>query len=439
MEKLMHYVWQHRLWPRTLSRCVDGRTLQIIDPGRLNNDAGPDFFNAKVKIDGHLWVGDVEIHIKASDWHRHNHDDDPAYDSVILHVVGRDDLPIRRRNGEIIPQMVMECSADLYNKVRGLVDRADRDLPCAASFKSIPRLHMTDWLESLAFERIYDKTDRIGRWLERLGGDWDSTAYVTLARALGFGVNSDPFERLALATPLMFIGKHCDSLLTVEALLFGQSGMLDLAQTDDEYAARLKREYDFMRHKFGLKPLENAGWKLSRTRSANFPTRRIAALAALLHNNTRIMGDILDIRSADDAINLFTRPLTGYWTDHFTFSSAPTNAGSASLGRMSAISLVINAVVPLQMAYAMARDDREMADRAIELLQSLPPEKNNIITMFSLNGLRAGSAFTSQALIQLRRAYCETRKCLDCRIGHLMLSAGAANCRPDSARRVSES
>lgn len=423
MEKLMHYVWQHRLWPRALTQTTDGRPVQIIDPGRLNNDAGPDFFNAKLKIDGHLWAGDIELHLRASDWHRHKHDDDPAYDSVILHVVERDDIPIRRRNGEIIPQMVMECSPDLYYKVRQLVDRADRDLPCAGCFKSISRLYITDWLESLAFERLYDKVDRINHWLERLGGDWDSTAYVTLARALGFGINSEPFERLALATPLMFIGKHCDSLFTIEALLLGQSGLLDQAPSDNDYIIRLRKEYDFMRHKFGLKPMENSGWKIARTRSANFPARRIAALALILHHGTRIMANILDIRSTDDALRLFGGSFSGYWTNHYSFS-APTADTGASLGHTSVISLMINVVVPLQMARAMAYDDTSMSDRAIELLQSLPPEKNTIINMFGQNGLRAGSAFTSQALIQLRRSYCETRKCLDCRIGHLLLSGG---------------
>ena len=292
----MQYVWQHRLWPHSHLRTVDGLPVQIIDPGKLNTDAGPDFFNAKIVIDGRKWAGDVEIHVRASDWHRHGHDDDPAYDSVILHVVDRDDTAIRRSNGEIIPQLQMACTPDFSRRYNDLVGRADRDLPCAATIASMPGIYMADWLESLAFERIYSKTDRIDGLLSRMGGDWESACYITIARSLGFGINGDPFERLAISTPLMFIAKHCDSLLTIEALLFGQSGLLDAAPADS-YVESLRREYAFMAHKFGLKPLQSPGWKMARMRPANFPHRRIATLAALLHGGTRMMSRLLEIRS----------------------------------------------------------------------------------------------------------------------------------------------
>ena len=418
----MQYVWQHRLWPRTHLRTVDGQPVQIIDPGRLNTDAGPDFFNAKIVIAGRTWAGDVEIHVRASDWHRHGHDGNPAYDSVILHVVDRDDTPIIRSNGETIPQMQMACTPDFYQRYSQLVDCADRFLPCAETIAQMSSLHITDWLDSLAFERIYEKTDSIEARLQRLGRDWDAAAYVTIARCLGFGVNGDPFERLALSTPIRFLAKHCDSLFTVEALLLGQSGLLDADPKPDSYRLQLKKEYDYMAHKFGLRQPESLGWKMSRMRPANFPHRRIAMLAALLNRSTRLMSLMLDINSVDQASEIFSLPFTGYWANHYSFG-APSAAAGVTLSRNSVYSLMINAVIPLQFAYGMSRDDRELTDRAIDLLHSLPAEQNSIVRIFHDGGLRINSAFASQAVIQLRRAYCQTHKCLYCRIGHRALAA----------------
>lgn len=423
MERLMQYVWQHRLWPQTHLHTVDGLPVQIIDPGRLNTDAGPDFFNAKVVIDGHTWAGDIEIHVRASDWHRHGHDNDPAYDSVILHIVDRDDTAIHRSNGEIIPQMQMSCTPDFHHRYSELVNRSGYDIPCAQSISEMPKIYIADWIESLAFERIYSKTSRIEAILERSGGDWETACYATIARGLGFGVNGDPFERLALATPLMFIGRHCDSLTTIEALLFGQSGLLDpTSTTPDSYTASLQREYAFLAHKFNLRPLQSPGWKMARMRPANFPHRRIATLATLLYSGTRMMSRLLEIHTPDDAYKMFSPALTGYWANHYSFG--PTSANTSSpMSRTSINGLIINAVVPLQYAYAMAHNDSELADRAIAMLESLPPEKNVIVESFAGAGLKADNAFTSQGVIHLRRAYCETHKCLYCRIGHRMLAA----------------
>ena len=419
----MQYVWQHRLWPQTHLHTVDGLPVQIIDPGRLNTDSGPDFFNAKIVIDGHTWAGDIEIHVKASDWYRHGHDNDPAYNSVILHVVDRDDMPIKRQNGEIIPQMQMACTPDFNQRYNELVNRANHDIPCAESIAEIPKIYISDWIESLAFERIYDKTSRIESMLERSGGDWEVACYATIARGLGFGINGEPFERLALSTPIMFIGRHCDSLTAIEALLFGQSGLLDSnSTTPDQYTTTLQREYAFMAHKFDLRPLQSPGWKMARMRPANFPHRRIATLAAILHKGTRLMSRLLEIRTTEDAYNMFSPILTGYWSNRYSFGPPTVNTG-ASLSKTSINGLIINAVVPLQYAYAMAHNDTNLADRAIAMLESLPPEKNTIVESFANAGLKADNAFTSQGVIQLRRSYCETRKCLYCRIGHRMLAA----------------
>ena len=424
MEKLMQFVWQHRLWTEQSLTTVDGRRLRIIDPGKINTDSGPDFFNAKVAIDGHIWAGDIEIHVKASDWHRHGHDGDPAYDSVILHVVDRDDTIIRRSNGEYIPQMRMPCEPRFYYSYSELVGRSDIDLPCARIIAGTSPLHLTAWLDALAYERVYQKADRIEELLKRFCGDWQSAAYVTLARALGFGINGDPFERLALSLPLMFIGKHADNSLAVEALLFGQSGLLDDEKATGDYPARLRREYEFLAHKFGLRKPQGMLWKMSRMRPANFPHRRIAILGAMLANGFRLFDKILAAESLDDAVKLFNPELSPFWSSHYTFAGVPGNRQSA-LSRSSVTGLTINTVVPLQMAYAQTHGSDEMAEKAIALLQSLPAESNHIVELFRRAGISSPDAYTSQAVIQLRKEYCDRHKCLFCRFGHSLLSSKA--------------
>lgn len=420
----MHYIWEHRLWPAGTLRTVDGLPVAVIDPGRHNGDSGPDFFNAKVRIGDRLWAGNVEIHVRASDWFRHHHDADPAYDSVVLHVVDRDDSVVRRRNGEIIPQMRMPCNPGFSRQYENLTCRADIDLPCAGEIPAMSPLSLTDWLTALAHERLYDKTDRIERLLERFAGDWEQTTYVTVARALGFGINSEPFERLALATPLNFIGKHSDDDLLIEAMLMGQSGLLEMAHCD-AYCATLKREYRFMAAKFGLKPIDPAAWKMSRMRPANLPYRRIATLAGMLAGGFRMFRRLTECHCAEDARRLFSPTLNSYWQTHYTLGGAESEASGARMSRSMLDVLIINTVVPLLHAYGTCRGQEELCHRAIDLLCELPPERNTIVSAFQSAGIRARDAFTTQALIQLRRAYCEQRKCLFCRIGHRILSARA--------------
>lgn len=424
MERLMQYIWQHRLWPSGDMSTVDGERVQVIDPGRLNADSGPDFFNAKIRIGRDMWAGDVEIHVNASDWHRHRHDGDPAYESVILHVVGRDDTQIKRRDGRIIPQMRMPCAPDFSQSYNRLVeDASSYKLPCENEIKNMPPVKIHSWLDSLAFERLYRKSDRIEALLKESSGDWESACYVTMARGLGFGLNSEPFERLALATPLRILHKHSDSPLSMEAVLFGQSGLLDDAKDDDAYVGLLKREYAFLANKFSLKKPSPLGWKMARMRPPNFPHRRIAFLAALLFGGFRLMSRIASATSLDDARKLFAVELTGYWASHYTFGSDLERHTPTALGRSSVDTLIINVVVPMLHAYGCAIDDVGLTNLATTMLQRLGSEQNSVVRLFKEHGIECDDAFTSQALIQLRREYCEARKCLFCRIGHQYLSA----------------
>lgn len=424
MERLMQYIWQHRLLRPGAMSTVDGRRVDIIDPGRLNTASGPDFFNAKVRIGTDMWVGDVEIHVRASDWHRHGHDNDPAYESVILHVVDADDDCIRRPNGEVIPQMRLPAAPDFRRHYDALVMRADIDLPCREVIMQLPSIYITDWLTALGMERLYNKADRIDSLMQAYGGDQYEALYITLARTLGFGVNAEPFERLARATPLRFLLKHADNLLSVEAMLFGQSGLLSAADPNGAYASALSREYDFMKVKFDLKAPTDLNWKRSGMRPQNSPHRRIALLAAYVSKLTMLAGLLIDCEEVEDVTRAFDMDLQGYWADHFNFSPLPSRQGRG-VGATALRGIVINAAIPYIFAYGRSHGRDELCQRAVEMLQSLNPETNSKVTVFTSVGVKCPDAFTSQALVELRREYCEARKCLYCRIGHRMLAAKA--------------
>lgn len=425
MEKLMQYVWQHRLWNPAQMTTVDGRSVKILDPGLLNTDAGPDFFNAKIEIGGRLWAGNVEMHVRASDWARHHHDRDRAYDSVILHVVEKDDAPVRRGNGEIIPQMVMRCSPQFHERYARLTE-AKTQLPCAAQIAEIPQLTITEWVQRLAFERLQSKVERILDLYSLTSGNWEEICYITLARNLGFGINNDAFEMLARRTPLRLLHKHSDSALQVEALLFGQAGML--ADPGPEatvpYYRQLRREYAFLANKFQLKPMDGSMWKTFRIRPQNFPYRRVALLAHFVTGGFSLMTEILERRSEAELRELFTVRLDGFWESHHTFAGAAT-ANAAALSDASIDIILINTVAPLYYAYSVKSDSYEHSERAVSLLEALRPERNSIVAAFTAAGIKCPDALTSQALIQLRREYCQPRKCLYCKIGHRLLSAAA--------------
>ena len=420
----MQYVWKHRLWRSEDMVTNTGKKVRVVDPGLLNTDAGPDFFNAKIEIDGHMWVGNVEMHYRATDWKRHHHDSDKAYDSVILHVVAKDDAPVRRTNGELIPQLVLEVSPQFNADYASLVG-ATIEVPCATKIKQVPHLTIVEWVEGLAFERLHGKVERIHQLLDSFNGSWEDVCYVTLARNFGFGINNDAFERLARRTPLRLLGKHSDSVLQIEALLFGQAGMLDAQKPGmDSYYKQLCTEYAFLSNKFQLTPKEKESWKLFRIRPQNFPYRRIAMLAQFIEGGFRMMNRILEAEGEKEMRALFEVELSGYWTKHYTFGK-PNERATATLSRSSTDIILINTVAPLLYAYGELTGNYEMTDKAIKLLEDLRAESNSIVSHFVAYGIDCPDALTSQALVQLKREYCDARKCIYCKIGHHLLSKAA--------------
>lgn len=420
----MQYVWKHRLWRSEDMVTNTGKKVRVVDPGLFNTDAGPDFFNAKIEIDGHMWVGNVEMHYRATDWKRHHHDSDKAYDSVILHVVAKDDAPVRRTNGELIPQLVLEVSPQFNADYASLVG-ATIEVPCATKIKQVPHLTIVEWVEGLAFERLHGKVERIHQLLDSFNGSWEDVCYVTLARNFGFGINNDAFERLARRTPLRLLGKHSDSVLQIEALLFGQAGMLDAQKPGmDSYYNQLCTEYAFLSNKFQLTPMEKESWKLFRIRPQNFPYRRIAMLAQFIEGGFRMMNRILEAEGEKEMRSLFEVELSGYWTKHYTFGK-PNERTTATLSSSSIDIILINTVAPLLYAYGELTGNYEMTDKAIKLLEDLRAESNSIVSHFVAYGIDCPDALTSQALVQLKREYCDARKCIYCKIGHHLLSKAA--------------
>jgi hypothetical protein len=414
MERLLHYVWKYRLYSNTELFTTEGIPVSIIDPGIHNTDAGPDFFNAKIRIAGTVWAGNVEIHRKSSDWRIHRHDKNPAYDSVILHVVAEYDEPVRRMNGEAIPHLVIGVPTRIRENMEWLLSR-ETVLPCAERIYEIEPLHVSAWLSALLTERLERKTQDILALSAQYANDWNEVFYITLTRNFGFGTNSDAFEWLAKSLPFKHILKQRCSSIQIEALLFGQAGLLDNDYPDPYYQS-LRREYGFLQKKYNLHPTESHLIKNMRTRPVNFPHLRLAQLAAVWANTDTLFSEILECSDLCVLRDHFNVSLPEYWNTHYHFKSA-SPPKTKNIGLNAAHAIMINTVVPILFAYGKVKRLPEYGLRALQILENIPPERNSLVSPFTRAGIRVSNACDTQALIQLRREYCEKKKCLYCRIG----------------------
>lgn len=420
MEFLLHYVWKHRQLGTTILQTRDGEAVEVIDPGVHNLlHAGPDFFNAKVRIGGVLWAGNVEVHDRSSDWYRHHHHEDPAYNNVVLHVVSKADVEVQTCDGKRLPQLELQVPQTLQDNYQELLSEETYP-PC---YRVIPQLDMMTvhaWMSRLTVERLEQKCSRIRRYLEQTSGNWERCLFIALARSFGFSTNAQAFEQWAQTVDPQAIGKHRDDEFQVEAFFMGQAGLLDEAlvapECRDAYFLKLQSEYAFLRHKFGLTPVSAALWKFGRLRPQNFPHVRIAQLAKLYTTRRANFSRLLESRTVPALHELFRVGVTDYWRTHYTFGM-PGREGDKILQQSSLNLLIINTAVPVLFAYARDRMDEEMAELSFSLLESLPPEKNYITRCWSRAGIAVESAADSQALIQLRTAYCDRKDCLRCRFG----------------------
>lgn len=416
----MHYTWKHRLFPLEELSTTDGQTVEVIDPGLRNTDAGPDFFNAKLKIGGTLWVGNVEIHTRAGDWYAHGHQADRAYDNVVLHVVEEvgTEQPVTDTTGRPIPTLVLPVP----QRVRDNYDELMRteDYPrCHSIIAALPKLTVHSYLSALHTERLTRKAERIGQYRLRHELSWENAFFITLARNFGFGVNGEAFEEWASHIPLRAVNKHRDDLTQIEAIFFGQAGLLQSSGEvgDDDYLHRLTRQYAFLANKFELKPMDPVRWRFLRMRPGNFPHVRLAQLAYLYYKGEGLLSRLLEARSVDDVCKLLVAETSEYWQTHYTFGH-PSPRRTKQLSRTTRHLLVVNTVSPFLYAYGHYRGDEALCQRAVALLEGLKAEDNRIIRIWRECGLTVDSAADSQALIQLKREYCDAKKCLHCRFGY---------------------
>ncbi|MFZ4582911.1 MAG: DUF2851 family protein [Paludibacter sp.] len=418
-ESILHYIWQYKLFTQRGLTTTDGDNIEIVDVGKLNADAGPDFFNAKVKIGDTVWAGNVEIHTLASDWNRHNHQVDKSYNTVILHVVKKSDCSIFRADGEIIPQLELHYAADIEQNYDALIN--DRKwIPCADKIADVPSVFIQSWKNALLAERVIQKTEHIQALLSENNQLWEDAFYVSLARSFGFNTNSQTFEMLAKSLPLSILGKHKNDLFQVEALLFGQAGLL-LPDENDIYQRSLAKEYAFLKSKYGLSPIDGSLWKLLRLRPDNFPHVRIAQFAAIIHSSSKLFSKIIENPEIEYLTQLLRCESSEYWKTHYLFGET-SSLKSKKLGKSSIYSLIINTVVPLVFCYATRKGNDELKEKALMLLEKIPAERNSVITAWQNIGMEISSAYDSQAFLQLKKMYCDDKKCLRCRIGHKVLT-----------------
>ena len=415
MEQLLHYTWKHKLYGLHTLKTTEGQTVEIIDPGLANMHAGPDFFNAKIKIDNVLWVGNIEIHERSSDWFRHRHHTDCDYDSVILHVASDIDTTVQRSNGEVIPQMELHYPEHLKENYEELLHE-DQYPACFRIIPQLSKFTVHSWLTALQIERFENKTKQIEKRLANSQQDWEQAFFITLARNFGFGVNSDAFELWAKNVPLSAVNKHRDDLFQIEALFFGQAGLLN-ELPNDTYTENMIKEYEYLKHKFELKPSEDFKWKFLRLRPGNFPHVRIAQLANLYHRSQGMLSKLMETKTLKELRDLLRGGTSEYWLTHYIFGE-PSASHPKTLSSSSIDLIIINTVVPFLYAYGRHRIDDSLCQRAESLLEELKPENNYIIRLWKECGLEAAHAADSQALIQLKKEYCDLKKCLFCRIGY---------------------
>ncbi|MDR1985042.1 MAG: DUF2851 family protein [Prevotellaceae bacterium] len=418
-EAFLQFIWRFGLFTRERITTTDKENLCIFDLGIINNNSGPDFFNAKIKIGEIIWVGNVEIHINASDWKRHKHNDDKAYDNVILHVVKNADCDIFRSDGSKIPVFEIQYDYKLEKRYQKLLD-AQTWIACQNYVKNIDTFKIKYFLNRLLVERLEQRSAHISKILEETKNDFKEVFYRLLFRSFGFGTNALPFELLAQSTPIAAINKHRNSVLQLEALLFGQAGFLNDAPVDD-YQSKLQKEYKFLQTKFDLKPIEKHLWKFMRLRPVNFPTIRIAQLAKLLMQTEGLLSKIIAFEKPDELKIFFELNASEYWDTHYNFGKQ-TAKRKKSFGKKSAEKIIINLIVPYLFAYGKAKGEEKFSEKSLDLLEIISPEKNNIIEGWENIGVKVENAFYSQALIQLKTMYCNNKQCLRCTIGENIIS-----------------
>jgi hypothetical protein len=419
-EDFLHYLWRTRRFDHRDLKTTLGQSIQIHHPGEYNTNAGPDFFNARLSIDGTLWAGNVELHLLSSEWLVHGHQEDPAYDSVILHVVFKENQPVVLHDGRRIPCLELEgrIPDGLVARYQQL-ETAQSWIPCEFAFKDSPEVIKSQWLDRLLIERLEERTNVFAETLHRCGQHWEEALYQTLASCFGLKVNVQPFETLARSIPLRYLHRHRNHPQQLEALLFGQAGFLNVPFRD-EWPQILQREYRHLANKYGLAPMDVQQWKFFRLRPSGFPTVRIAQFSSLLSGTEHLLSQILAADTVEEMAAYFKVTPNDYWLNHFVFDK-PADLNMKTTSRSFIDLILINAIAPFLFFYGRVKGLEQPQNKAFYLLEQLAPEKNRLLDGWKSIGCFPKNAFDTQSLIHLKTRYCDKRRCMECAIGHAIL------------------
>ena len=418
-EDLLQFVWQYGfIEKRTELKTLEGETVQILQTGSLNSNAGPDFLNAKIKIGETLWAGNIELHLKSSDWIKHKHDENPNYDKLILHVVYENDVPLDINFPTL--ELKNHIRPSLLERYEELM-RIDRQIPCQSYVKDISELRKTHTIERVLIERLERKTKDIKELLLATNNHWEEVFYILIARNFGLKINQEPFQKIAENTPLKIFAKHKNNLQQIEAILFGQAGFLEQEITDS-YFLQLKKEYSFLKKLYSLKNIPEHRIKFLRLRPANFPTIRLAQFAALLHQSTHLFSKILETKEVNKIFSLFNISASEYWNSHYRFGDSSEVEQVKTLGKSFVELMIINTIIPTLFVYGKLKGEDHYCTRAMRWLEDLKPEKNSITKQMQSIGFKLENAKDSQALLELKNNYCDSKQCLKCRIGYAIMN-----------------
>ena len=418
-EALLQFIWQYSLYNATGLKTAEGEAITMIQPGQKNTHAGPDFQDARIKIGDTILAGHVELHVSSSDWLKHGHQHDDAYKNLVLHVVYNNDVEAFNN----IPVLELKQHIPSHIKVNyaGLV-HTSKPIPCSGLLDSVKDITKESWLSRLLAERWEQKLNEWQVLQKKNVDDWRNLLYWSMAANFGFKVNAAPFLMLAQSLDMNILAKHRENLLQIEALIFGQAGMLD-QDFEDPYPNKLKEEYAYLRKKYKLRPILTHLWKFLRMRPANFPTVRLAQFAALIHKSLHLFSQIIEVYTVKEISPLIDVIASEYWDTHFRFDE-PSPYAPKHMGQSSVHNIIINTIAPIQFLFAQRHRSESQQEKALQLLEAIPAEKNRIMDEWQRCGWQAINAAQSQSLIQLHNNYCAKKNCLNCAVGLSLIRSG---------------
>ena len=423
IEDFLHFVWKFKRFNTKELQTTKKETITLLSLGKHNTNSGPDFHQAKIKIGQTTWAGDIEIHARSSDWNKHKHSSNKAFDTVVLHVVYEYDLDsdVLNSSNNSIPTLELKGKIPkvLFEQYKKWIEN-EEFIPCQGQFSQLDNAIISSWLERLYIERLERKHQEISIILKQSKNNWDQTFHIILLQSFGTKVNKDAFRQVAEYLPFGILLKHSDSIEEMEALLFGVAGMLEGNIFTDDYGKKLQIEFSHLKKKHHLNSLSPKQVRFSRMRPANFPTLRLSQFAALIHKHKRIFAKSIETQSLETLKSIFLLTVSNYWDTHYQFDQS-SHKRKKKISQTFIDHILINCVIPIRYAYFKHTDDRLLLEKTIELSTQIQAEKNTITKEFSKHGVDLKDARISQALLELKNKYCEPKKCLSCTIGISLL------------------